>query len=413
MTSFFAIDVETANSAMHTICQIGLVEFRDGLEVSARSWLINPRTHFDDYNVRVHGITPERVMGSPHFGEVVDQLADLTHGAVLVCHTHFDRAALAQACSFIQREALACRWLDSALVVRRTWEEFAAKGYGLANVAQYLGISFQHHDALEDARTAGLILLKAIEQSGHPLEEWCSMVGQKGLVDSRMPFQRGSKERATSPGPLARLRRDAVGMASALGTALDSTRQVVKVRSTADATAKALVGWTAELRMPAAVSDVRRRLTPSAEAIATVRRIATDKRTISAAMFIVTTGIGFASRNNKFARSAQLALAVLELGSDAFAGRRPNALRSGKGRVAPNKLRVGLARYLDMGRWRRTGQRGPLASFKYCDKNGVVTERMVRNWKTTGRLLSGYCVHRRAIRTFRTDRVIEWAELEQ
>lgn len=42
--------------------------------------------------------------------------------------------------------------LDSAMIVRRAWpEQFGQRGWGLANVAIFLGIRFRHHDALEDA----------------------------------------------------------------------------------------------------------------------------------------------------------------------------------------------------------------------------------------------------------------------
>ena len=43
---------------------------------------------------------------------------------------------------------------------------FSQVGYGLSNVAERLGVDFQHHDALEDARAAGEILLRAIAETG-------------------------------------------------------------------------------------------------------------------------------------------------------------------------------------------------------------------------------------------------------
>lgn len=38
MTSFVAIDVETANAFMGSICQIGAVRFENGREVENVSW---------------------------------------------------------------------------------------------------------------------------------------------------------------------------------------------------------------------------------------------------------------------------------------------------------------------------------------------------------------------------------------
>lgn len=174
--NFVTIDVETANPNMGSICQVGLVEFEDGREVRCESRLIDPCTWFDPLNVGIHGIDEDAVRGAATFRESHGWLADWTAGRVVICHTHFDRVALAQACDAARLEALTCTWLDSARVTRRAWPAFAQRGYGLANVAAFCGITFRHHDALEDARAAGLIMLAAVEHTGHDLTEWLRRV---------------------------------------------------------------------------------------------------------------------------------------------------------------------------------------------------------------------------------------------
>ena len=176
MTSFVAIDVETANSFMGSICQIGAVRFDEGREVERVSWLVDPREYFDPINVSIHGIHEQLVRGQPCFAERHTELSALTEGAIAVCHTHFDRVALNQACASGEHPVLSCRWLDSARVARRAWPEVAHAGYGLAPLAARFGISFRHHDAAEDARAAGLILLRAIADTGMRLEDWFSRV---------------------------------------------------------------------------------------------------------------------------------------------------------------------------------------------------------------------------------------------
>ena len=69
-------------------------------------------------------------------------------------------------------------WLDSARVARRTWEECAWSGYGLANVCKIIGYEFKHHDALEDAKASGQVLLSAIAKTDLDLEAWLKRVGQ-------------------------------------------------------------------------------------------------------------------------------------------------------------------------------------------------------------------------------------------
>lgn len=227
MSHFFAIDVETANAALSSICQIGLVEFRDGIEVSAQSWLVDPLVYFDPVNVSVHGISAERVVGSPTFADIAGEIRVRVSNAQVICHTHFDRVAIHQACSKHDLPGLDCEWLDSARIARRTWDVFAQAGYGLANVARHLDIQFNHHDALEDARAAGLIVLRAIEQSGKSLGEWASRsrqpitdrtdrISKDGHSDGML-----SGERIVFTGELLIPRRDAAEMADLLGAAVD------------------------------------------------------------------------------------------------------------------------------------------------------------------------------------------------
>ena len=90
---------------------------------------------------------------------------------VVVHHTHFDRMALGRVAKKYGFLAPSCIWLDSAYVVRKTWERFSKRGYGLGNLAAEFGIVFDHHDPCEDARAAGLILVRAIVDSGLTLQE--------------------------------------------------------------------------------------------------------------------------------------------------------------------------------------------------------------------------------------------------
>lgn len=169
---FVAVDVETANPRMSSICQIGVVVFESGREVAAEVRLVDPCEYFDPYNVEVHGITAAQVRGQPSFRELHPWLREYTAGEIVACHTHFDRVAVMQACQRCEVEPLPCNWLDTAKVARRAWEGFSGGGYGLANLASHFGIEFRHHDALEDARTAGLILLRAVEDSGMDPSDW-------------------------------------------------------------------------------------------------------------------------------------------------------------------------------------------------------------------------------------------------
>ena len=177
MLTFNAIDVETANADRASICQIGIVHVRDGVIHDQWQTLINPEDRFDRRNVAIHGITEDKVNNSPVLPEVRDELRRRVRGSVLVSHTSFDRVAFERAMIKYNLEQLQVNWLDSAKIVRRAWvDRYARRGYGLKNVAQDLGISFKHHDALEDARAAAEIVLRACAATEFDIAEWLRRV---------------------------------------------------------------------------------------------------------------------------------------------------------------------------------------------------------------------------------------------
>jgi DNA polymerase-3 subunit epsilon len=84
----------------------------------------------------------------------------------------FDRVAISRVHQKYRLSLVDCTWLDTARVCRRAWTQFSQRGYGLANVASWAGIDFRHHDAEEDARAAGLILLRAVADTGLTVSDW-------------------------------------------------------------------------------------------------------------------------------------------------------------------------------------------------------------------------------------------------
>ena len=174
---FVAIDVETANADLSSICQVGIAVFEDGKQTNSWSSLVDPEDDFDGFNVSIHGIDESTVRGAPKWPAVAAELRAFLEGSIAACHTPFDRGATTQACEKYGIKNFDCRWLDTARVVRRTWPgEFATTGYGLRKVAKFLGIEFKHHDALEDARAAGEVLCRASAHTGLSADDWLARV---------------------------------------------------------------------------------------------------------------------------------------------------------------------------------------------------------------------------------------------
>lgn len=225
--NFAVIDVETANPDFSSICQVGVAEFRDGALHSLWESLVNPEDYFDEFNVSIHGIEEHMVRTAPKWPAIHEQLTPWLKNSVMVSHTAFDRAAVTRACIKNGIQPHESRWLDTARVVRRAWPEFSQKGYGLANVTKHFDIKFQHHDAKEDARAAGEILLRAVGTTGLTVDQWLVRVKQPICLDSASLTRDANAEgqlfgeNLTFTGALSMPRREAADAASNAGCKVD------------------------------------------------------------------------------------------------------------------------------------------------------------------------------------------------
>lgn len=226
---FMALDVETANADMSSICQIGIAAYESGSLATEWKTLIDPEDSFDGINVSIHGIDEKAVQGAPTFRDIHPLISGLICDRIVVCHTHFDHVAIQQALMKHKLPLLSCTWLDSARVARRAWEEFAWSGYGLKNVCDRLGYEFAHHDALEDAKAAAQILLAAITKTGLDLRGWlerveqpisCSPSGHARFAQDGNPEGPLFGEVLVFTGTLTTPRREAAGMAARIGCAV-------------------------------------------------------------------------------------------------------------------------------------------------------------------------------------------------
>ena len=173
---FVAIDLETANPDPWSICQIGIAAFSGGALTEQWMTYVDPRERFNSDNVAVHGITAAAVRGCPPLQEVSDRLREMLSGRIVVSHSQFDRVALERAFDRLEIARLDCSWMDSTMVARRAWEGFSKRGFGLENLCRLLGYRYQRHDALGDAKAAGVVVLAAMEQTGIGLEDWLRRV---------------------------------------------------------------------------------------------------------------------------------------------------------------------------------------------------------------------------------------------
>jgi DNA polymerase III subunit epsilon len=248
---FVALDFETANADMSSICQLGFVLIKDGLLHEEWKTYVDPEDFFDGINISIHGIDETTVEGAPTLQDIISRIYSYLDGRIAVCHTHFDRVALNKACAKYGLRVPTCTWLDSARVTRRTWDQCAYRGYGLGNVCAILGYQFVQHDALEDAKAAAHVLLAAIEKTGMDLQQWLMRVERRiGFPDHSYNIsQDGNPEGAfygetlVFTGALQISRRMAADMAAKIGcTVVDGVNKKTTILVVGDQDVKKLAG---------------------------------------------------------------------------------------------------------------------------------------------------------------------------
>ncbi len=160
---YFVVDVETANQYRHSICQIGIAFFANGKMVDGWESLVNPHDDFLEFNIALHGIGPERVAHAPAWREVFPMVNTLLRGAAVASHTDFDRCALSNACARAGIPGVGYgKWIDTCWLARSAWPHLP--NHKLPTLARSFKITYQAHDALEDARVAGEVLALALKE---------------------------------------------------------------------------------------------------------------------------------------------------------------------------------------------------------------------------------------------------------
>ena len=95
MQPIIAFDVETPNSYNDRISSIGVAVIEEGKLTKVFSSLVNPETHFDSFNIRLTGITPQMAFSAPAFPEIWKIIGPVMEEGVLLAHNaSFDMRVL-------------------------------------------------------------------------------------------------------------------------------------------------------------------------------------------------------------------------------------------------------------------------------------------------------------------------------
>ena len=208
--TFNAIDVETANPTRASICQIGIAQIIKGMMGKPISLLVNPEEPFGQVQTNLHHISERTVRGAETLPSLYPRIQKLIEGTVLVSHSAFDRQALERAMSKYGLVMPLVRWLDSGKIAQAAWpEKYGKDNWALKNIAADLGITFQHHDAGEDARVAAEIVLRACRHTGLGIDDWLEQAGHQRRAPARpAPSQPAPSRPAPSRPAPSRMERE-------------------------------------------------------------------------------------------------------------------------------------------------------------------------------------------------------------
>ncbi len=164
MAKYVAFDVETPNSYNDRISSIGITVVEDGEIIREISTLVNPETHFDYFNVRLTGITPEMAAQKGTFAELWRVIAPYMSSGILVAHNApFDMGVLSKClCAYGIEWQPVASYACTCAMGRKCYPEL--ENHRLNTICGHLGIELNHHDAGSDSRACARILIDCLKQ---------------------------------------------------------------------------------------------------------------------------------------------------------------------------------------------------------------------------------------------------------
>ena len=160
---FIAFDVETPNAANRRISAIGISVIEEGRIVDSFYSLVDPRQHFDAFNVQLTGISPALVKGSPDFPALWPQIRELLEGGILVAHNaQFDLKVLYYC---LRDHGISWRPLVPYVCTCRMGRtcEPGLENHKLSTMCRAFGIPLDHHHAGSDSNACAGLLLHYME----------------------------------------------------------------------------------------------------------------------------------------------------------------------------------------------------------------------------------------------------------
>ena len=164
-----AIDFETANRSMASVCAVGVATYEEGvIEEDAFYSLIDPADNvntFEPFNISIHHITKEMVEEAPCWSQLYpDLLSTLKGGLVCAHNARFDMTCLKQTCLNTGQNVPRLKYFDTEELSRHVFPQLPH--HRLDDMCDYLQINLNHHHAGSDALGCLMIVQRVMELTG-------------------------------------------------------------------------------------------------------------------------------------------------------------------------------------------------------------------------------------------------------
>lgn len=167
---YIVFDVETPNSQNNRMSAVGITVVENGKITDEFCSLVNPEQHFDYFNIKLTGITPEMTQSAPTFPQLWEQIGPLMESGILVAHNApFDMGVLAKCIDHYGIDtASSFNYVCTCRMAKKCFPQLPS--HRLNNLCSFLGISLQHHDAGSDSTAAAKIFIHCVNNGINPRE---------------------------------------------------------------------------------------------------------------------------------------------------------------------------------------------------------------------------------------------------
>ena len=163
---FVAIDIETATSQRTSVCSMGICVVENNKVKEVKELLVKPVPfEFNEYNIAIHGITPQMVMYKPTFDKYWDEIRPYIENKLVVAHNaSFDINVLLRTLEQFSIEFPSFEYLCTVKLSQNAYPDMISHKLNCLGAA--LGINFSHHTACDDAYACAMVLLNILEDFG-------------------------------------------------------------------------------------------------------------------------------------------------------------------------------------------------------------------------------------------------------